>query len=314
MDALTQILITAGVLGAMGLLFGLLLMLAAKLFDVPQDPKVSRVRQCLPGANCGGCGYPGCDSCAEAIAQGKAPVNACPVGGQKVADAVADVLGVEKKEAGPRMVSTVICQGASDLCAVKFDYTGIQDCVAASLVNDGYKVCKFACLGLGTCVRACPFDAIRIDPDKHIAVVNADKCTACGRCVEACPKGVLSLRPVTEAVGVRCRNTAPAKQVLASCKVGCIHCGKCARACPYDAIRMVNGLPVIDREKCRNCMRCADVCPTKAMWADFSCRNEELNQTPKPEIAAPIQTGDVRKDSSNPMVSNESTVNVERKE
>ena len=144
--------------------------------------------------------------------------------------------------------------------------------MAASVVNDGNKACKFACLGLGTCVRVCPFDAIHVDPVKKIAVVDDGKCVACGKCVAICPKGVLSLRPVTEDVTVRCRNTEPAKKVLSACSTGCIHCGKCFRSCPHGAITMTNGLPVIDQSKCQHCMACADACPTKAMWANFDKR------------------------------------------
>ena len=121
-------------------------------------------------------------------------------------------------------------------------------------------------------MQVCPFDAIHVDPVKKIAVVDDEKCVACGKCVAICPKGVLSLRPVTEDVTVRCRNTEPAKKVLSACSTGCIHCGKCFRACPHGAITMTNGLPVIDQSKCQHCMACADACPTKAMWANFDKR------------------------------------------
>ena len=90
---------------------------------------------------------------------------------------------------------TVICQGGTDHCRVKFKYRGIQDCIAAALVGDGNKACQYACLGLGNCERVCPFDAIHIDPALHIAVVNEDKCQSCGKCIDECPKEVLELRP-----------------------------------------------------------------------------------------------------------------------
>ena len=267
-----NILIAAVVLGLMGLLFGLLLMGTEKVFTIPTDEKRDAVRAALPGANCGACGYPGCDGCADAIACGKAPVNACPVGGKPVADKISAIMGNAEAADAVRKVASVICQGDSEHCKEKFEYRGIQDCVAASVVNDGNKACKFACLGLGTCARVCPFDAIHVDPVKKIAVVDDEKCVACGKCVAICPKGVLSLRPVTEDVTVRCRNTEPAKKVLSACSTGCIHCGKCFRSCPHGAITMTNGLPVIDQSKCQHCMACADACPTKAMWANFDKR------------------------------------------
>ena len=213
-----NILIAAVVLGLMGLLFGLLLMGTEKVFAIPADEKRDAVRAALPGANCGACGYPGCDGCADAIACGKAPVNACPVGGKPVADKISAIMGNAEAADAVRKVASVICQGDSEHCKEKFEYRGIQDCVAASVVNDGNKACKFACLGLGTCARVCPFDAIHVDPVKKIAVVDDEKCVACGKCVAICPKGVLSLRPVTEDVTVRCRNTEPADARKPDCR------------------------------------------------------------------------------------------------
>lgn len=264
---LVNILVAAGLLGLMGLLFGLLLLGTSKVFSVPANPKRDAVREVLPGANCGACGFPGCDGCADAIAAGKAPVNACPVGGKAASEKIAEIMGTGDAVETVRKVARVICQGDSEHCKEKFEYRGIPDCVAASVVNDGNKACKFACLGLGSCARVCPFDAIHVDPVKKIAVVDEEKCMACGKCIEICPKGVLSLRPVTEDVTVRCRTTEPAKKVLSDCKAGCIHCGKCARTCPHEAITMVGGLPVIDQSKCQHCMACAEACPTKAMWS-----------------------------------------------
>lgn len=273
---MTQILIGTGVLAAIALVFGLLLTVANKVFEVPSDPRRDQIREALPGANCGACGFVGCDSLADAIAAGKAPANACPVGGSRVGNAVAAILGVEQGAEQERMVATVICQGTIDRCKTKFNYNGIEDCLAATLVGDGNRACKYACLGLGTCVRACKFDAIHIDEHTMLAVVDPDKCTSCGACVKACPKKVLDLQPVTLPVRVLCRAAEEGVLVSDNCKIGCIGCELCMQACKFGAIRMENHLPVIDREKCVGCMMCAEVCPTAAMWGDFDNRHIAL--------------------------------------
>ncbi len=272
---MTEILIAAAVMGGLGLAFGVMLAIFSKVFAVPVNPKVTEVRAVLPGANCGGCGFPGCDGFASAVAEGQAPVNGCPVGGQAVADQVAAIMGVDAGQA-QRMVATVKCQGTDDKCKPKFQYDGIQDCVSAALVGDGNKACHYACLGLGTCEKVCQFGAIRIDERGKIATVDADKCTGCMACINACPKKVLSLQPAEAPVQLLCRAAEQGKLVSDNCKVGCIGCELCYGACKFGAIEMKNHLPVIDRDKCVGCMMCAEVCPTTAIWGDFDNRQEAV--------------------------------------
>lgn len=269
---MTAILISVLVLGALGLVFGILLMLANKVFEMPSDPKRDAVRNALPGANCGGCGFAGCDALADAIAAGTAPISACPVGGAACASEIAKILGMEEMPDQVRNVATVVCQGSKQQCRDKFEYHGIQDCVAAMTINNGSRSCKYACLGLGTCVRACKFDAIHIDEATGIAKVDPEKCTSCGACVRACPKEVLSLQPETVPVRLLCRAAEEGKLVSDNCKIGCVGCGKCMDACKFGAITMVNNLPVIDRSKCVGCMMCAETCPNGSMWGDFDNR------------------------------------------
>ncbi len=260
-------------LGGLGLLFGIVLTITSKVFAVPGNPLRDALREALPGANCGGCGYPGCDALAEALASGKAPIDACPVGGPEVVSKIAQIMGVESADAGKvRKVAQVICQGGLDRCKTKFNYTGIEDCVAATLVSDGNKACHYACLGLGTCVRACKFDAIHIDEQRQIAVIDPEKCTSCGACVDVCPKHVLALQPEKLPVRLLCRAAEQGKLVADNCKAGCIGCEICYRECKFDAITMKNHLPQIDQEKCVGCMMCAETCPTSAIWGDFDNR------------------------------------------
>ena len=267
-----EILYAALVLGGMGALFGAALTAFSKIFAVPSNPTRDAVREALPGANCGGCGYPGCDGCADAIASGKAPVNACPVGGSDVAAKIATLMGQEVVEGGVKKIAQVVCQGDLEHCKAKFNYGGIQDCVAASLVNDGNKSCKYACLGFGTCVRACAFDAIHIDPYKGIAVVDHEKCTGCGKCTEVCPKHVIQLQPDVLPVRLMCNAAEKGILVSDNCRVGCNGCERCFNACVFDAITMKNHLPQIDPDKCRGCMMCAEACPTGAIWAAWDDR------------------------------------------
>ena len=277
---ITEILTAVGIIGGMGAAFGLLLTLVSKVFAVPGNPTRDAIREVLPGANCGGCGYPGCDGCADAIAAGKAPVSACPVGGPAVAEQIAGILGVESNPDEVKLVAQVICQGDTGFCKDKFTYGGLQDCVAATLVSNGNRSCKYACLGLGTCVKACPFGAIHIDEHKRIAVVDPEKCQSCGKCVAACPKHVLELQPVTLPVRLLCRAAEQGMLVSDNCRVGCIGCERCLNACKFGAIRMENHLPVIDNAKCRGCMMCAEACPTNAIWADWDHRRiAEIDQS-----------------------------------
>jgi len=263
-------------LGGLSFIFGAGLSLASKKFAVEKDPRVDEVREALPGANCGACGYPGCDGLASAIVSGTAPADACPVGGAPVAAKVASIMGVEVK-AGERMVARVMCQGDCDQAIDKFKYYGIYDCKAASMLAEGQKGCSYGCLGLGTCERVCPFDAIHVN-DKGIAEVDREKCTACKKCVVACPKNVIELIPASSQVQVACKSRDKGKTVKANCKVGCIGCQICVKACPSDAMTFDNNLAKIDYEKCTNCMVCAEKCPTKAIYADFAKRKTAVGE------------------------------------
>lgn len=249
-------------LGGLGLLFGLLLGVAARKFAVEKDPKAIKIAEVLPGANCGACGFPGCSGLAAAIAKGEAPVNACKVGGAAVAAKVAEIMGVEETDARERQVAHLLCRGGRGVAVQRAKYEGLHDCRSAAAFGSGGKACTFGCVGLGNCVRACPFGALSMGPD-GLPVVDEEKCTGCGICVKTCPKGVLTLVPEHAKVFVACSSTAPGREVRQVCKVGCIACRICEKTCEFDAIHVVDNLARIDYAKCTNCGRCAEKCPQK---------------------------------------------------
>lgn len=246
------------VLGIMGLLFGLILAFASKIFAVEVDERIPLVQECLPGANCGGCGFPGCNGLATAIVEGRAPINGCPVGGAPCAAKIAEVLGVEA-DASEKLVAHVACSGNCDNVKNRATYEGIKDCAGAMRVTGGFKDCSFACIGLGTCERACPFDSIHVV--NGVAVVDEEKCKACKKCVNVCPKRIIDMVPAANPVRIDCSSQDKGKDVMDVCKVGCIGCSACVRACKFDAIHMEGNLPKIDYDKCKRCQMCAKACP-----------------------------------------------------
>ena len=255
------ILIPTLVISILGLAFGLLLGYAGKKFAVDVDERVMRIRDLLPGANCGGCGNPSCDAYAALLAAGKADVGDCAVNSADNSKAIGVLLGVEVKETLPS-VANVLCQGDEDNCQVKASYDGLLTCKAASALG-GNKGCAQACLGLGDCVKVCTFDALSIH--QNIAEVDSNKCTACGTCVKECPRQIIRVLPKDKSARVLCRTTLNPRESRAICKTACIKCQLCVRSCPESAISFVNDQIEVDREKCTSCGICIDKCPTDAI-------------------------------------------------
>ncbi|MDO5564226.1 MAG: RnfABCDGE type electron transport complex subunit B [Eubacteriales bacterium] len=257
-----NILITVLLLAILGLILGIFLGFVSEKFKVHIDEKELKIRECLPGNNCGGCGYPGCDGLAKAISLGEAEVDACPVGGESVAKKIALVLGVEKQLAN-RKVAFVHCLGGCDKTKKVYNYFGLRDCLSISTIpNKGEKGCTYACMGYGSCVKVCKFDAIHIIEGK--AFVDKEKCTGCSACVRICPMNVIKLVDYNKKHIVACSSKNKGVVTNKVCTVGCIACKMCEKTCKVDGISVNDYLATMN-EKCIDCGDCALKCPRKTI-------------------------------------------------
>jgi len=261
---MTEVIIAAAIVGGVGILIGGFLGLSAKKLHVEVDEKEVAVREALPGNNCGGCGYAGCDGLAAAIAKGEAPANGCSAGGAEVAGKIGKVLGqevsVEKK------VALLACKGTKECAKARPNYIGVKSCKAVALSANNTKLCSFGCIGLGDCVKVCKFGALSIGED-GLPKVDYRKCTGCGACVTACPKKLLSLTNTNLKGAIAlCSNHSDNKpQIRKDCSAGCFKCGICAKKCPKGAIDISSGIPKIDYEKCISCRICVKACPDQVL-------------------------------------------------
>lgn len=268
----------------LGLVFGFALAVAAMRFSVPVNPLVERVRSVLPSANCGACGYAGCQVYAEALVEkAEVPPNLCAPGRGSVAKELAVLTDKELGVVQDRIV-IMRCHGTSAYARNEAEYSGISTCAAAALVFGGPKACKNGCLGLGDCVRACPFDALELGAE-GIAVVKTDKCTGCGICVPVCPKNLFELYPRDRRIELSCVARDKQSVVRATCMVGCTLCRKCVAKCPAEAITWDGTTIKIDHEKCKaygpSCNEaCVDICPSTIL--------HRIGQYPVPEQVEPV--------------------------
>ena len=269
---LEDILIAVAVVAGIGLVCGLILAVVSQFTHVKKDDTVEKLRECLPGANCGACGYTGCDGYAEALKNG-AKTNLCVPGADAVAKSIAEVLGVEAEDV-VEQVALVRCNGTCDAVNKKYDYQGVTSCAAVKTLYGGSSACSYGCLGLGDCVKVCPHDAIVMK--NGVAFINSEDCIGCGLCAKTCPNKIIEMMPDVKHVAVKCSNKQKGADVRKICKNGCIGCKKCENNCPTKAITVNNNLASIDYEKCVECGKCVEVCPVGCVkWADFSGKHRE---------------------------------------
>jgi len=260
---MSTILIAVAVLCVIGGVCALLLVLASKYMSVPVDEKFPAIRECLPGANCGACGYAGCDGYASALALGEEKkTNKCIAGGQEVARQIAETMGVSF-EAVAELNAFVHCSGTCLNTQKKAEFQGARTCAAAKLLFGSDGACHYGCIGYGDCAVACPEHGINIV--NGVPHFNDVRCMGCGSCVNACPQGLIHIHPKEIHVFAACSSRDKGPAVKNVCTKGCIGCGLCSKKCPVGAISMDNNLPVIDDAKCTGCGTCASVCPMKCI-------------------------------------------------
>lgn len=282
------------VLGCIALVAAVILYVCSKRFAVKEDPRIAQVTEVLPGANCGGCGFPGCSGMADALVKGADAGSLeglnCPVGGADVMGKVADLLGMAIANSDP-MVAVVRCNGTCELRPRIASYDGLKTCTAMNACGAGETGCGFGCLGCGDCVGACQFDAIHINPETGLPEVDEEKCTACGACAKACPRNIIELRkkgPKGRRIFVSCVNKDKGAVAMKACKSACIGCGKCLKECKFEAITIENNLSYIDFTKCRMCKKCVDACPTKAIHAvNFPAPKPKPVAEPQENVVTP---------------------------
>lgn len=231
-------------MGGLGALFAAGLVVANQKLHVEEDPRIGQITTLLPGANCGGCGLPGCGSFAENLVNDKIEISGCPVCDDDARDEIAAIMGVEAAK-GEKIVARVLCQGGHYESAKKGEYLGIESCTAAHITGGGDKLCLFGCLGYGECVGSCPFDAIQMG-ENGLPLVDEGKCTGCGNCEEACPRGIIEMHPTSHTLFVACKNEDSPKDSRKVCIKACVGCGLCARGVDEGLMTMENNLARID--------------------------------------------------------------------
>jgi len=260
---MNTILIATISLAAIGLICAAVITIASKLMFVKVDVRVAKLRECMPGANCGACGFSSCDAYAEALVKGDVAANLCLPAGEAGLEAISKILGIDSGDGIAKMTAVVQCLGDSNTVKDKMKYVGIDTCFAAKQLFGGQESCTFGCLGFGDCVKVCPNDAICVKG--RLARIHPDRCSGCAVCVKVCPTDVIAIEAEPLHVAVRCKNNEKGGTVRQKCSRGCIGCKKCENVCPAKTIQVVDSLAVIDHTLCYGCKECVDVCIVKCI-------------------------------------------------
>ncbi len=280
-----QIIIAVAVLSTIAFFAGILLSYASEKFQIETDEKTEEILKYLPGVNCGACGYPGCQGFAQALSSNEASPDSCTVISAKNLTKLKTFLGLEtadNSKSQKRLGALIKCNGSDSEEHMKFTYEGIKDCQAAVLLQNGPWKCPHRCVGMGSCVAACPFGALSMG-EKHIPVLDESKCVGCAKCVPACPKNLIKMVDIDRRVHVLCNSTDTAKEVREHCKVGCIGCKLCEKVCPTGAITVTDNLARLAYSKCTDCGLCAEKCPTKAIFVEPEQPNTESVKETQPK-------------------------------
>ena len=280
----STILLPIAICGGIALILGVVIVITSQLFALPVDEKLDRIRSALPGANCGACGYSGCDAYAAALNEGETNTGKCPVGGKETALELSVLLDIDPPSFIPQ-VAHIFCQGTGKNTQKRYDYSGTISCAAAHGLFSGPNSCTYGCIGFGDCVSVCPYQAIYLADG--IAHIDSSRCKACGLCVRTCPKELIEIIPKHyNAYTVSCRNRWPGAQTRKNCKIGCIGCRRCFQVCPSGAITMDGPLASINQTLCTHCDKCREVCPTHAIFQGLELELSEdgqIRRTTSPE-------------------------------
>jgi len=255
------------ILSSIGIICGILIFIVNRF--LPEEPdslkRAEEISNHLPGVNCGACGFPGCFAYAQALAKDKNTffTSTCATVLQEPAmlEGLGNILNIKIDPSAIKKKAVVHCYGNSDLIG---NYTGVKTCKTASKMISGYKRCPYGCLGLGDCVAVCPNEAISIDEEMNVAVIDPDKCTGCGICIRECPRGIIKLVPADSNIVYLC-SYEPLRNIPGreKCDKGCLHCKKCFRTCENGAIiwNEEKAIPEFDFKKCTLCGKCIEACP-----------------------------------------------------
>jgi Na+-translocating ferredoxin:NAD+ oxidoreductase RNF subunit RnfB len=263
------------VVALLGLLLGIGLAIASRILAVKKDKRIVAVEEALPGTNCGACGFAGCAAYAEAIVKENEELTLCKPGGGEAAEAIGEIMGVSVEVSHMKEVAQIHCRGGQKTAQYSYNYNGLKDCNGMHILFEGNKVCKFGCLGLGSCIKVCPTDAIDYDSEGLIWI-DKNKCITCGKCIDICPTHVIKYIPYESDTIVACNSTDKGALVRKYCSVGCIGCKICEKKSPEGGFVVENFLATIDYSYEGERENAKKACPPKCILS-LGTKNEDID-------------------------------------